>query len=66
MGLHAITRSAGLTLDTVGGTVEQAKADLSAGGEFVNAIVPKAFLGRIEVAHVVLACGGKAADCFFP
>lgn len=31
MGLHALTRSAGLTLDLIGGTVTQAKADAAAG-----------------------------------
>ena len=31
VGLHGLTRTAGLTLDTVGGTVSQAKADLAAG-----------------------------------
>ena len=34
IGLHGLTRTAGLTLDTVGGTVSQAKADLAAGTTF--------------------------------
>jgi hypothetical protein len=34
IGLHGLTRSAGLTLDTVGGTVSQVKADMAAGNTF--------------------------------
>lgn len=32
IGLHSLTRTAGLTMDTIGGTVTQAKADAAAGG----------------------------------
>lgn len=35
IGLHGLTRTAGLTMDTIGGTVSQAKADLAAGTTLV-------------------------------
>jgi hypothetical protein len=43
VGLHALQHSAGLALDTVGGTVQQAKGDLAAGSAFSHAIISKAF-----------------------
>jgi hypothetical protein len=38
--LHTLTRTAGLALGVIGGTVQQSKADLAAAGAFVDAVAP--------------------------
>lgn len=43
VGLHTLQHTAGLALDVMGGTVQQAKADLAAGQSFSHAATERAF-----------------------
>lgn len=67
-GLHALTRTAGLTLGVVGGTIEQAKADVAAGHQFVQSVVVKgrSYDDSLKAASETLKANPSWMRIFFP
>jgi hypothetical protein len=68
IGLHSLTRTAGLTLAGVGGTIDQAKADLAAGHEFAQSLTikGKSFDEALKGASHTLQANPSWLRIFYP